>query len=586
MRFLTLLLLFTATFTFAQSQGWQQKVDASVLAQAKTKEKAEFLVVLVEQTRFAASELPKHKEAKAAYVFEKLQATAERTQSPLYPILDNRKALYQPLFLVNLIWVEGDLALIESLAKRSDVAHLAANPTVQFDQPVPENEAIDRRSGAITWGIAMIKADSVWQLGYRGQGVVVGGQDTGYDWTHPALQQKYRGWNNGEPDHNYNWHDAIHEINPLNDTINNPELNPCGLDVLIPCDDNRHGTHTMGTMVGEDAENQIGVAPEAQWVGCRNMERGYGTPFTYLECFQWFLAPTDLNNENPDPAKAPHVIANSWSCPEMEGCTPSNFDILRTAVQNLTASGVVVVVSAGNRGSSCNTVSTPAAIFEESFSIGATRQNDTIAGFSSRGVVTVDGSLRLKPNVSAPGVNVRSTIPGGSYANFSGTSMAGPHVAGAVALLISANPELAGQVDQIESILEQTAVAKTSSQDCGDIGGESVPNAVYGYGRIDVLSAVKLALTISSTDAPIPAEQVVQVFPNPTSERLTFRAKQDLGQVTLTVFDLSGKQLHEVRWQADKQHTLHLSVADLPQGVYLYRLQGGKMTTQGKFVKQ
>src|SRR5690606_6949367 len=192
------------------------------------------------------------------------------------------------------------------------------------------------------------------------------------------------------------------EINPFNAD----SINPCGLDSKVPCDDNGHGTHTMGTMIGLDGPNQIGVAPEATWCACRNMERGWGTPFTYLECFEWFLAPTDLNNQNPDPTKAPHVINNSWSCPQAEGCDSSNWMLLDMAVMNLRLAGTVVVVSAGNSGSGCGSVSTPAAMFEGSFSVGATRENDTIAGFSSRGPVFVDGSLRLKPNVAAPGVSV------------------------------------------------------------------------------------------------------------------------------------------------------------------------------------
>lgn len=122
----------------------------------------------------------------------------------------------------------------------------------------------------------------VWNMGYTGQGITVGGADTGYDWGHPAIQPKYRGWNGdaSTSQHNYNWHDAIHELNPLNnDTLGNPGTNPCGLDVTHPCDDGSHGTHTMGTMTGSDADNQIGVAPDAKWVGCRNMERGLGKPY-------------------------------------------------------------------------------------------------------------------------------------------------------------------------------------------------------------------------------------------------------------------------------------------------------------------
>ena len=205
------------------------------------------------------------------------------------------------------------------------------------------------------------------------------------------------------------------------------------MDSQEPCDDQGHGTHTMGTMIGSEGDNQIGVAPDAQWCACRNMERGYGTPFTYIECFEWFLAPTDLNNENPDPSKAPHVINNSWGCPPTEGCNPDNFELMNIVVNNLRAAGIVVVVSAGNDGSGCGSVYTPAAIYEGSFSIGATRSNDTIAGFSSRGPVWSDGSNRLKPNVCAPGTNVRSSVPGGGYDYSSGTSMAGPHVAGLVA---------------------------------------------------------------------------------------------------------------------------------------------------------
>ena len=125
----------------------------------------------------------------------------------------------------------------------------------------------------------------VWAMGYKGQGVVIAGEDTGYQWEHPALKNTYRGWDGTTADHNYNWHDAIHEISPLhNDPMPDPSLNSCGLDVQYPCDDGSHGTHTMGTMIGEEGPNQIGVAPGAKWMACRNMERGYGSPTTYIEC--------------------------------------------------------------------------------------------------------------------------------------------------------------------------------------------------------------------------------------------------------------------------------------------------------------
>src|SRR4029077_4971644 len=140
-------------------------------------------------------------------------------------------------------------------------------------------------------GINWINAPDVWAQGFTGQGVVVGGNDTGYRWTHLALKNQYRGWDGSAADHNFNWHDSIHSGGGT-----------CGADSQVPCDDDGHGTHTMGTMVGFDGgSNQIGVAPGAKWIGWRNMDQGNGMPSTYSECFQFFIAPTDLNGNNPDP---------------------------------------------------------------------------------------------------------------------------------------------------------------------------------------------------------------------------------------------------------------------------------------------
>jgi subtilisin family serine protease len=169
---------------------------------------------------------------------------------------------------------------------------------------------------------------------------------------------------------------------------------------------------------------------------------------------------------------------------------------MEDAVNSLTAMGVFVVVSAGNSGSNgCSSVSWPAAIFENSFSVGATNSIDSIAGFSSRGPVTVDGSNRPKPNISAPGVNVRSSIIGTGYANFDGTSMAGPHVVGVVALMLDANPNLT--IAQLRTHLQTPAVDRTSSIHCGGSNnGSMVPNNVYGHGRVDALASVNAVLLL------------------------------------------------------------------------------------------
>ncbi|HHM21913.1 MAG TPA: peptidase S8, partial [Bacteroidetes bacterium] len=485
------LLLAWSSLTTAQPSAWQQKVDADLLNKTADGAAVDFLIVLRQQADLSAARFLTSKNEKATYVFEQLRHTAQRTQAPLIGILQHNSAAFQPLFVVNVIKATGNANLLQLLAEQPQVERIQDLPAVKLNGPVQTNQGTLR---TVEWGIEKIRADSVWALGFRGQGVTIGGQDTGYDWQHPALKNQYRGFFPPDTiDHNYNWHDAIHQLNPLNaDSIpSDPSNNPCGLDSPEPCDDHNHGTHTMGTMIGLNGDNQIGVAPQANWCGCRNMDRGWGTPFTYLECFQWFIAPTNLNNENPDPSKSPHVIANSWSCPEVEGCNPGNFAVMNLAVNNLQLAGTVVVVSAGNSGSNCSTINTPAAIFDNSFTVGATTISDTIAGFSSRGPVMVDSSGRIKPNICAPGVGVRSAIRNGEYASFSGTSMAGPHVAGVVALMISANPQLAGQVELIESILQQTAVPLITQQDCNGISGDDIPNNTYGHGRVDALAAVQ-----------------------------------------------------------------------------------------------
>jgi len=464
----------------ATIKPWQSKVDPWVLDTAAAGE-TELIVFLAEQADLSKAYALKTKLAKGFYVFETLTAVAERTQGPVIKALQAQGVDYRPYWITNMIWVRGGLDTLEAMALRQDVAHVYANPAVELDDPVSIDDAgtFSPSPDAVEWNISHVKAPDVWALGYTGQGTVVSGQDTGYQWDHPALINQYRGWNGFTADHDYNWHDASHSGGGI-----------CGADSPFPCDDHNHGTHTMGTIVGDDGgANQIGMAPGARWIGCRNMNQGVGSPITYSECYQWFIAPTRIDGSDPDPAMAPHVINNSWSCPPSEGCTDPN--ILLTVVENVRAAGIVTGHSAGNSGSSCSTINSPSAIYEASFTVGATDSSDNIAAFSSRGPVTVDGSGRRKPDISAPGVHIRSSVPGNGYeGGWSGTSMAVPHVAGLISLLISANPDLAGQVDSTEDVIEQTAVPRTTMQGCGGDGPEEVPNNVYGWGRIDALAAV------------------------------------------------------------------------------------------------
>ena len=248
------------------------------------------------------------------------------------------------------------------------------------------------------------------------------------------------------------------------------------------------------------------------------MRRGFGNPAVYTECMEFFLAPYPLGGDpftDGDVSLAPHIVNNSWGCPDFEGCDD---DVLEPAVAALRAAGMMMVVSAGNDGPGCQTAIEPPARYDAVFSVGATDRTSQITIFSSRGPVP-DTPPLLKPDIAAPGAGIRSSVPDGKYALADGTSMSSPHVTGLVALLWSANPGLIGQIDETEEIIRQSAqpmevsaicdvqgkpLSELSLMEqiedfenpnvcaCGDVLG--VPNNVYGWGEIDALRAVKLAL--------------------------------------------------------------------------------------------
>jgi len=482
-----ILIMLLGNYSPVVGSTWQSKVDSWLFNQVSTSEdtKVEFLVYLAEQADLRAAGRKTTKLEKGFYAFEHLREVAERTQKPIIDALEAHGVEYRTYWIANLVWVRGDMDVVELLAKLPDVERIYGNPKVKLDEPIASEPSVYSATAGVPWNIQLVNADDVWTTGVTGQGVVIGGQDTGYEWDHPALINQYRGWDGSSADHNYNWHDAIHQDDP-----NTPEGNPCGFDSQVPCDDEAggHGTHTMGIMVGDDgSDNPIGMAPGAKWIGCRNMEQTWGSPQTYIECFQWFLAPTDINGENPRPDLAPDIVNNSWSCPVKEGCTEA--DILLKAVENLRAAGILSVHSAGNSGDDCGSVNTPAAIYDASLTVGNTTQSDIINYSSSRGPVLVDGSGRIKPDISAPGTDIYSSVRDGLFAVKSGTSMAAPHVAGLAALLISAQPQMVGQVDWLEKNILENAVAITTTQDCGGTVNQ-IPNNVYGWGRIDALKTV------------------------------------------------------------------------------------------------
>nr|WP_281417526.1 cell wall-binding repeat-containing protein [Lentibacillus saliphilus] len=368
-----------------------------------------------------------------------------------------------PYYIVNGMAVTATKAVAEKIAQFAEVEKILPNEKRELivgtstpNQDKPQSDV----NNEVEWNVERVNAPQVWNMGIDGSGTVVASIDTGVDLEHPALKEKYRGYNagSGDVDHDYNWFDAT-----------------AGLSE--PYDDQGHGTHVTGTMVGGEpnGDNQVGVAPGAQWIAVKAFTQDGGTDTDLLAAAQWILAPTDSEG-NEDVSKSPDVVNNSW------GGGPGLDEWYRDVVIAWRDANIFPEFSAGNttifNPGGPGSIATPAN-YPESFATGATDINDNLAGFSLRGPSPYD---EIKPDISAPGVAIRSSVPGGGYALNSGTSMAGPAVSAVAALLRQVDPGMS--VDDMEELLMNTAIPMTD-----DEYPES-PNNGFGSGLVNAFDAV------------------------------------------------------------------------------------------------
>lgn len=482
----------------AASADPADKIQAKVLDQIASDGETTFWAILRDKADLEQATSIQNRTTRGQFVIDQLRQAANESQGGLRALLTKRGVSHQPFWIINAIKITAGDDVLKEVAAQPEVDRIVAEKVYQI--PKPEPGKTEPAVNTVEWGIDRIRADDVWStFGIRGDGIVVANVDTGVQFDHSALVRQYRGnLGGGTFDHNYNWFDPSHI---------------CGNPSLVPCDNNGHGTHTMGTMVGDDGDpgtNQIGVAPHARFIMAKGCETNNCSDAALLASGQWILAPTDLAGQNPRPDLRPHIVNNSW------GGGPGD-PFYQATVDAWNASGIFPQFSNGNAGPACNTSGSPGD-FLNTYSAGAFDINNNIAGFSSRGPSAFGGEI--KPNIAAPGVNVRSSVPGNGYANFNGTSMASPHVAGAVALMWSGAPTLIGDINATRVLLDDTAIDTFDAQ----CGGTADDNNVWGEGRLDAFAAVDQSprgptgtltgtVTDSGTNQPISGATIHAVGP-------------------------------------------------------------------------
>ena len=398
----------------------------------------------------------------------------EDSQKSIIEILERGKKdgnvkNYEQFFIINCVNTVCKKEVLVKISKRSDVEKICINKKVKIPK-LPNNVPEDRNAlysvekKHVPWNLKMISADKAQkEVENFNNDVVVAIIDSGVDGSHPAIKNNYRG--NDKNLKKYSWYNAVTEKTG---------------DKEEPYDDRGHGTHVCGTILGQRENSLLGVCPSAKWIAVKVFDsNGETDNAKLLKAGEWILAPKDENG-NPHSEMAPKVVNNSWGGNSTDG-------FYQDMVKRWRNAGIFPVFSAGNvsqfNGGGEDSIGTPAS-YPEAYAVGAIRQDEIVAKFSLRGKSNY--TENFKPDIVAPGVNILSSIPGGKYTIYTGTSMASPHVAGVVCLMLKANPNLS--VDQIEKILNETATPLK------DDHYTTTPNHGYGHGKVDALNAVKLSV--------------------------------------------------------------------------------------------
>jgi|GEM_PF-1134063 len=439
-------------------------VDPQLAAQVQAEGQARVLIYLRELPDLSPAYAIADKDERRQWVYDQLNETAMRSGDKLYTWLEAAGAGPRRLLAVNAIAARLDRRLLAALAVRSEVAYVSACRTYGTKVGLPGSPGPGTE--VVEWNIAKIRADQAWsEFGITGQGAVVGEIDTGVMYDHPALVNQYRGnLGGGTFDHNYNWFDFV-------------DGQP------VPSDPNGHGTFGMGIAVGGDGgANQIGVAPGARWIAVKACgDGGSCSDLDLLAAAEWMLAPTRLDGTGADPSKAPDLVLNMWGGGGCDGW-------FEAMLQAWRAADILPVFAPGGSGPGCNSIGYPAAS-DSAVSAGATDQYDVIGPFSAHGPSPCTGSI--KPEVAAPGINIRSSSSDGGYQVWSGTSMSAAHLAGISALVISAAPSLG--IGDVQTIVQDAALC-IEDLSCGGTPCPDGANNVYGWGRIDAYEAVSLTV--------------------------------------------------------------------------------------------